>query len=153
MYNTVKLVILSWDTQEPTDAEGSLPRASLTWRKQTPWETSALSPLSLTGKKRMSTPQRGLCQDVTLAPALSTPAMTYKATFWPPITHQSWVLNPGALFPWNLGRQDVKMKRTTVHKYIDLAEPDFTSVQENPESGVGRVVFANIYNYTWNKTV
>lgn len=119
MYNTVKLVILSWDTQEPTDAEGSLPRASLTWRKQTPWETSALSPLSLTGKKRMSTPQRGLCQDVTLAPALSTPAMTYKATFWPPI---SSVLGPKSWCPFPLesgqtGCEDEENYGSQIHRF------------------------------------
>lgn len=130
MYNTVKQITLHCDTKR-TNRCRRKPSQGCSYMKETDLPETQV-PCPWQARRGSSAPQRGLCPDFTPAPALSTPAMTYnKATFWPPITLKCWVLNPDAIFPENLGRPEVKMRRIAVHKYIVVRKPDFTSSQEN----------------------
>lgn len=119
--------------RELTDAEGSLPRASLTWRKQTSLRHKCLECPVLDRQEEDRVPLReGSAQiSLRLQHSVRQLRLIYKATFWPPITLKCWVLNPDAIFPGNLERQEVKMRRITVHKYVVVRKPDFTSSQEN----------------------
>lgn len=135
VYNTVKQIILHCNKREPTDTEGNLPRASLTWRKQTSLRHKCLEFPILDRQEEDQMPLGEVYAQISLWLQHSVLQLwlTDKTTFWPPITHKCWVLNPDAIFPGNLGRQEVKMRRITVHKCVVVRKPAFTSSQENTE--------------------
>lgn len=133
MYKTVKQITLHCETKR-TNRCRRKPSQGFSYMKETDLPETQVSECPVLDRQEEDrVPLReGSAQiSLRLQHSVRQLRLIHKATFWPPITLKCWVLNPDAIFPENLGRQEVKMRRITVHKYIVVRKPDFTSSQEN----------------------